>query len=223
MMKLRTDSLSLGKEGTQIISSIDLEIEESEVVAISGPSGAGKSSFLRLLTRLEEPSGGTVYLDGTDYRDIDPETLRRRIGFVAQEPVLVSRTVEDNVALGDRVRGKPVDEHRVKKLLDRMDLTGYGDRTVNNLSGGERQRVCIARILYVDPEVLLLDEPTTHLDPETEAEIECLLSELIRENDLTCLFVTHNPSQASRFCDRHLEFREGNIFNDSIFAEDKSS
>lgn len=209
--KLKTESLTRVVDGEAIVDSISLHVHESEVLAIIGPSGAGKSSFLRLLNRLDEPTEGTVYLDGTDYREFDPEALRRRIGFVPQEPALRSGTVRENVAISDRIRDASIDEQRVTALLDRMDLPGYEDQNVDELSGGERQRVAIARTLYVDPELLLLDEPTAHLDTDTEAQIEALLSELIRENNLTCILVTHDTAQAKRLGDRVVKFEEGNM------------
>lgn len=209
--KLETESLTRVVDGEAIVDSISLHVHESEVLAIIGPSGAGKSSFLRLLNRLDEPTEGIVYLDGTDYRKSDPEALRRRIGFVPQEPALRSGTVRENVAISDRIRDESIDEQRVTALLDRMDLPGYEDQNVDELSGGERQRVAIARTLYVDPELLLLDEPTAHLDTDTEARIEALLGELIREDDLTCILVTHDTAQAERLGDRVVEFEEGNM------------
>ena len=209
--KLETDTLTRVVDGETIVDSISLRIHESEVLAIIGPSGAGKSSFLRLLNRLDEPTEGTVYFDGTDYRKFDPEELRRRIGFIPQEPALQSGTVRENVAISDRIRDKPIDEQRITALLDRMNLSGYEERSVDDLSGGERQRVAIARTLYVDPDVLLLDEPTAHLDTATEAQIEELLGELIQEENLTCILVTHDTAQAERLGDRVVKFENGKL------------
>lgn len=209
--KLKTESLTRVVDGEAIVDSISLHVHESEVLAIFGPSGAGKSSFLRLLNRLDEPTEGTVYLDGTDYHEFDPETLRRRIGFVPQQPSLRSGTVRENVGVSDQIRDESIDTLRVTTLLDRMDLPGYEDQNVESLSGGERQRVAIARTLYLDPDLLLLDEPTAHLDTETEARIEALLRELIREDDLTGILVTHDTAQAERLGDRVVIFEAGNM------------
>lgn len=209
--KLETDSLTRVADGERVVDSVSLRVRESAVVAVIGPSGAGKSSFLRLLNRLDEPTDGTVYLDGTDYREIDPQELRRRVGLVPQEPALRSGTVGDSVALGARIRDEPVDDGRIAALLARMGLAGYRDRSVGDLSGGERQRVSIARTLYVDPGVLLLDEPTAHLDPATEERIEGLLDELVRDVDLTCVLVTHDAAQAERLGDRVVEFEAGRV------------
>nr|WP_306061694.1 ATP-binding cassette domain-containing protein [Natronococcus sp. AD5] len=209
--KVEADSLTRVVDGEAIVDSISLRVRTSDVVAIIGPSGSGKSSFLRLLNRLDEPTAGTVFLDGTDYREIDPQELRRRIGLIPQDPALNRGTVVENVALGARVRDDPADEERVAALLERMGLEGYEDRVVDDLSGGEKQRVSVARTLYVDPEVLLLDEPTAHLDTTTEEQIEDLIAELIREDDLTCVLVTHDTAQASRLGDRIVKFVDGSV------------
>lgn len=217
--KIETDSLTRVVDGESIVDSVSLRVRTSDVVAVIGPSGAGKSSFLRLLNRLDEPTDGTVFLDGTDYREIDPQELRRRIGLIPQNAALSRGTVAESVALGARVRDEPVDRERVAALLERMGLEGYEDRAVDDLSGGERQRVSIARTLYVDPEVLLLDEPTAHLDTTTEERIEDLLAELIREEDLTCVLVTHDTAQAGRLGDRVVEFEDGRVVTEGTPAE----
>ncbi|SDQ99519.1 ABC transporter ATP-binding protein [Natronobacterium texcoconense] len=209
--KLETDSLTRVVDGERIVDAVSLSVHESNVLAVIGSSGAGKSSFLRLLNRLDEPTDGTVYLEGTDYREIEPQELRQRVGFVPQDPALRPGTVRENVGVGDRIRDEPIDDERVRRLLERLQLPGYEDRSVDDLSGGERQRVAIARTLYVDPEVLLLDEPTSHLDTETESKIERLLEELIQTDNLTCVLVTHDTSQAERLGDRVAEFDGGAV------------
>lgn len=209
--KLETESLTRVVDGKPIVDSISLHVQESDVHAIIGPSGAGKSSFLRLLNRLDEPTDGTVYLDGMDYRKIDPRELRRRVGLISQESALLPGSVRENIAMSDRIQEMAIDEQRVTRLLDRMRLPGYEKRNVSDLSGGERQRVSIARTLYVDPEVVLLDEPTAHLDTATEAKIEELLAELIRDNGVTCILVTHDTAQARRLGDRIVRFEDGRI------------
>lgn len=209
--KLKTDSLTRVIDTERIVDSVSVQVQTSDVVAIIGPSGAGKSSFLRLLNRLDEPTDGTVYLDGTDYREIDPQELRQRIGLIPQDAALTEGSVSENVALGAHIRDEPVNSERVTALLKRMGLEGYEDRVVEDLSGGERQRVSIARTLYVDPEVLLLDEPTSHLDSATEERIEGLLAELIQEDDLTCVLVTHDTSQARRLGDRIVKMVDGSV------------
>jgi putative ABC transport system ATP-binding protein len=209
--KLATDRLSFAVDHTQILRNVDLSVTAGETLTIVGPSGAGKSTLLRLLCRLDEPTGGTVYLDGTDYRDLDPIALRARVGLVPQDPALRDGSVRENVTIGPRLRGESVEPGRVETLLGRVDLDGYADRAVADLSGGEAQRVAIARTLIIDPEVLLLDEPTASLDPSAQADIETLLSELLTTSDRTAVLVTHDQAQVDRIADRVVRFVDGGV------------
>jgi putative ABC transport system ATP-binding protein len=209
--KLAAENLSFAPGGDPIVRGVDLAVAAGETVTVVGPSGAGKSTLLRLLCRLDEPTGGAVYLDGTDYRSLDPIDLRARVGMVPQDPALRDGTVRENVTIGPRLRGESVDPGRVETLLEQVDLGGDVDRTVAELSGGEAQRVAIARTLMVDPEVLLLDEPTASLDPEAQAGVERLLRELLTDADRTVLLVTHDQAQVDRIADRVIEFVDGRI------------
>jgi putative ABC transport system ATP-binding protein len=209
--KLATENLSLVVDGTTIVRDVDLSVDTGETLTIVGPSGAGKSTLLRLLCRLDEPTEGTVYLDGTDYRTVDPVALRSRIGTVPQDAALRDGTVRENVTIGPRLRSESVDSGRVETLLSDVGLGGYADREISDLSGGEAQRVAIARTLVVDPEVLLLDEPTASLDPDAQAGIENLLSELLAEADRTAVLVTHDQAQVDRIADRVIRFVDGRV------------
>src|SRR6185437_5824500 len=155
---LRTEYLSREVAGKKIVDDISLEICAGDVPAVVGPSAAGKSSLLRLLNRLDEPTAGTVYLDGVDYRRIAPREVRRRIGLVLQTPHLFPSTVAENLRFGPRQRGEILPESAVRRFLEGVGLAGYENRDVYHLSGGEAQRVNIARTLANSPEIILLDE-----------------------------------------------------------------
>jgi putative ABC transport system ATP-binding protein len=167
-----------------------------------GPSGSGKSTLLRLLNRLDEPTAGTVYLDGADYRQISPRDLRRRVGMVMQRPFLFPGTVAANLQFGPSQRGDVLRDDAVEALLAGVGLAGFGSRTVENLSGGEAQRVSIARTLANNPDVLLVDEPTSALDESLKRQVEDVILRVIRDRRLTCLFVTHDQAQAGRVAQR---------------------
>lgn len=209
--KLETRELSREVDGDLIVDAVSLAVEEGGVLGIVGPSGAGKSSFLRLLNRLDEPTSGTVFLDGTDYRKLPPRELRRRVGYVPQQPALRTGTVFENVTVGPRLRGESVDEAEAARLLARVGLGGYEDRSVEELSGGEAQRVAIARTVINEPEALLLDEPTASLDVDSEAQVEDLLDELITASGTTTILVTHERSQARRLASRIAVFEGGRV------------
>ena len=209
--KLSTDRLSFTVDGTTIVDGVDLAVAAGETLTVIGPSGAGKSTLLRLLCRLDEPTGGTVSLDGADYRTIEPTVLRTRVGLVPQDPALRDGTVRENVTIGPRLRGESVEPGRVRTLLERVDLGGYADRTVAELSGGEAQRVAIARTIVVDPEVLLLDEPTASLDPDAQAGLEALLTDLLADAERTAVLVTHDPAPVDRIADRVVRFVDGRV------------
>ncbi|MEJ5357911.1 MAG: phosphate ABC transporter ATP-binding protein [Desulfobacterales bacterium] len=200
--KLEARGLSRVVSGKPLLQGIDLGIPRRETLAVIGPSGSGKSTLLRLLNRLDEPTAGTVFLDGTDYREIPPRELRRRVGMVMQSPHLFPGTVADNVGYGPRQRNAPLSESDIEALLERVGLAGYASREVSHLSGGEAQRVSLARTLANDPEVLLLDEPTSALDDEAERGIEALVRDITRGRSMTCVIVTHDLPQAARLADR---------------------
>jgi putative ABC transport system ATP-binding protein len=206
---LETRGLSRVIAGRLLVNDIGVWVQPGEVLAVVGPSGAGKSSFLRLLNRLDEPTNGTVLLNGQDYCAVAPQELRRRVGMVMQQAYLFPGTVASNVAFGPRQRGEAFSGTQIEQLLDRVGLPGYQDRDVGNLSGGEAQRVSVARTLANAPEVLLLDEPTSALDDASAHGIEELVLGIVRERRMACVIVTHNRAQAARMADRTLVLEAG--------------
>ena len=200
--KLRTKNLTRVVGEKVIVKNVNLSVMAGEVLMIVGPSGSGKSSLLRLINRLDEPTAGTVYLDGQDYRELPPLELRRRVGMMMQMAYLFPGSVADNIRFGPRQRGIELPDDEIERLLARVGLSGFGDRDVARLSGGEAQRVALARVLANEPEVILLDEPTSALDQDAKDAVEALLQEVIREECLTCIWVTHDLQQAVRMADR---------------------
>ena len=208
---LETRNLSRAVVDKVLVRDISVQVQKGEVLAVVGPSGAGKSSFLRLLNRLDEATGGSVLLDGEDYRDIAPRELRRRVGMVMQMAYLFPGTVAANIAFGPLQRHETMSREQTKTLLDRVGLPGYQDRDVSTLSGGESQRVSLARTLANSPQVLLLDEPTSALDDASARGIEELVLGVIRERQMTCVIVTHNMQQAARIADRTMYLEAGKL------------
>ncbi len=206
---LVTDHLTRVVDGHAIVNDISIKVRPAEVLAIVGPSGSGKTSFLRLLNRLDEPTSGTVFLAGVDYRQIPPRDLRRRVGMMTQRPFLFPGSVADNVRFGPRQRGEILVESVVQDLLQRVGLPGYSSRQVSNLSGGEAQRVSLAQSLANSPEVLLMDEPTSALDENAKLGVESLIRDVIRDSHLTCVIVTHDTAQALRMAESALILEGG--------------
>ncbi len=208
---LATRDLTRVLDGTVLVEGVSIEVRAEEVFVVFGPSGAGKTSLLRLLNRLDEPTRGTVWLDGTDYRDIEPRTLRRRVGWVPQAPTLIEGTVAANVAWGPTLRDEPVDDDRLHELLDRLGLSGFAQRDADRLSGGEAQRVAIARTLFNDPDLVLLDEPASSLDAAAADRVESLLQEVMADLSLTAVLVTHDAGRARRMGHRGVRLQNGRV------------
>jgi len=189
----------------------ELTVYRGEVLGIMGPSGAGKSTLLRLLNFLEPLSTGKLAFDGHVSNGVAnaPLGVRRRMTMVFQKPVLLSSTVADNVAYGLRLRGERNVSARVQAALERVGLGEMARHKTATLSGGEAQRVALARALVIQPEVLLLDEPTANLDPYNVALIERLITEANRELGTTIVLVTHNVFQAHRLAHRVMFMLDG--------------
>lgn len=213
MAILETHQLSRFINGKALVKGVTMGVERGELVAIIGPSGAGKSSFLRLLNRLDEPSSGTVLLEGHDYRAIPPHRLRQQVGMVLQSPFLFAGTVAENVRFGPRQRGEDVPLAKVDELLEQVGLSGYAARDVRTLSGGEAQRVSLIRTLANDPQVLLVDEPTSALDDATVQSVERLIVAFVQQQHIACLMITHNMEQTARLAHRVMVFEHGRLTN----------
>ena len=208
---LRAEHLGRAVKEKSLVQDANFEVRKGEVLAIVGPSGSGKTSLLRLLNRLDEPTTGTVYIEGTDYRTIDPRELRRKVGMVTQRPYLFPGTVADNLRFGPAQRGQLLPQDSIEELLAKVGLKGYAGRDIANLSGGEAQRVSVARTLANSPLVLLLDEPTSALDDAAKLDVESLIQNIVRNQGLTCVMVTHDMVQAGRLADRALLLDSGRI------------
>lgn len=216
---LRTDQLCREIDGRFIVDHISLSVNAGDFVAVMGRSGAGKSSFLRLINRLDEPTSGTVYLNGQDYRTLSPRELRRHVGMMMQFAYLFPGTIADNLRFGPRQHGKDLAASDVDDLLDKVGLSGMANRDIARLSGGEAQRVSLARTLANRPEVLLLDEPTSALDNRSEREIETLITRIVRENNLTALMITHDTAQTRRIASRAMLIEAGKLISMGPVAE----
>jgi tungstate transport system ATP-binding protein len=189
--------------GTRAVLSIaQLEIERGRVFCVVGPSGAGKSTLLRLLNFLESPTSGTVRFDGAKLNGNIALDVRRRVTTVFQKPILLHGTVEQNVGYGLRVRGIKHSASKTAQVLEQVGLAGLVRAPARTLSGGEIQRVALARAIVIEPEVLLLDEPTANLDPYNVSLIEKIVTDLNRERGTTIVMVTHNVFQAKRLAQR---------------------
>jgi phosphate transport system ATP-binding protein len=222
LSKLLVEHLAAGFGEATILRDVQLVVPEKSVLAVIGPSGCGKTTFLRCLNRMHELvagawSSGKVVLDGEDLNagDVDPVRLRRRVGMVFQRPnPFPTMSIRDNVAAGLRLNGISGDHDTVverclqqaalwDEVKDRLDVSAL------SLSGGQQQRLCIARALAVQPEVLLMDEPASALDPIATAKIEDLIHEL--KEAYTIVIVTHNMQQAARVSDQTAFFYMGDI------------
>jgi phosphate transport system ATP-binding protein len=223
MLKPKMDAENLnaffGK--THALKDVTLSLPEHEVSAIIGPSGCGKSTFLRSLNRMHEVAGGTmtgkILLDGEDVFGYDPVILRRRVGMVFQKPnPFPTMSIFDNVAAGLKLNGVR-DKKTLTEVVERsLHQAALWDEVKDSLgksgvsiSGGQQQRLCIARTLAVDPEVILMDEPASALDPISTAKIEELIYEL--KGRYTIVIVTHNMQQAARVSDITAFFYMGEL------------
>jgi putative ABC transport system ATP-binding protein len=216
---LSVKNLSYHVDGRTILEDISFEMCAGDRLAVFGPSGAGKSTLIRLINRLDEPTSGTVLVAGEDYRKIPPRDLRRRVGMVMQQPFLFPGTVAENLRFGPQAQGEDLPESAVEDLLSGVDLDGFGDRDVSKLSGGEAQRVNLARTLANEPEVLLLDEPTSSLDRVAKEEVEATLLSVIEQKHVACILVTHDEAQASRMTSRALILEKGKLIRQGAIEE----
>ena len=216
---IETRDLNVWYDQTQALQDIDMEIPEQGVTALIGPSGCGKSTFLRCVNRMNDliesarVEGELLFRGKNVYdEDVDPVALRRTIGMVFQEPNPFPKSIRDNVAYGLRVQGKDDDvDEKVEDALKRAalwdEVKDQLDSSGLELSGGQQQRLCIARAIAPDPEVILMDEPASALDPVATSQIEDLIEDLAE--DYTVVIVTHNMQQAARISDKTAVFLTG--------------
>ena len=188
--------------GQAALHGLDLTVESGSLTALLGPSGSGKTTAMKLVAGLITPDAGDIRLDDASIRDLAPE--RRGVAMVFQNPLLFPHlTVAGNVGFGLRMRGLAPDQiaASVAAMLDRVRLTGLGDRKAGQLSGGQAQRAALARALILRPKVLLLDEPLSSLDPALRDEMRTLVRDLQRETGITTLVVTHDQAEAVALAD----------------------
>ncbi|MCX7553094.1 phosphate ABC transporter ATP-binding protein PstB [Marinicella sp. S1101] len=233
--KIQTRDVNVFYAENQAIHNVNLDIGAHEVIALIGPSGCGKSTYLRTLNRMNDTIDicrvqGQILLDGEDIytKKQDPVLLRARVGMVFQKPNPFPKSIYDNVAYGPRIHGLTRNKSELDDLVeesltkaglfqevkDRLDAPGTG------LSGGQQQRLCIARTIAVQPEVILMDEPASALDPIATAKIEELINEL--KQNFTIVIVTHSMQQAARVSQRTAYFHMGRLIEvgetDQIFT-----
>ena len=221
---VKCDGVSVFYGENRAINNISIDIEKQSITAFIGPSGCGKSTFLRTINRMNDTIEGCriegrVTVDGQDIYDasVDVVPLRAKVGIVFQKPNPFPKTIYENVAYGPRIHGLARNKSQLDDIVEKA-LTGAGlwaevrDRLQDSgtsLSGGQQQRLCIARTIAVEPQIILMDEPCSALDPIATSKIEALMSEL--SNEYTIIIVTHSMQQAARVSQKTAYFHLGNL------------
>lgn len=197
-------NLLIRRNGRDALKVDSLSIQKGETLAVVGPNGAGKSTFLLALAHLLKSSKGEITLHGKPQKEWNDLEYRRRIAFVFQDPLLMDMSVRENIALGLKFRkmDKEETQARVSKWAKAMGVDKLLERRAGQLSGGEAQRVSLARAFVLDPELLLMDEPFSAVDPQTRENLLEDLSRVLAEDHRTTIFVTHNLKEAAQFGDR---------------------
>jgi iron complex transport system ATP-binding protein len=223
---LHADRLCAGYRDRPVLDEVSLEVRRGELCGLLGPNGSGKSTLLKVLAGVLRPWAGCVALFGADVGALSPRAIARRVAVIPQGvSLLFPFTVAEIVGMGRHPhlgrfeREGPHDRDAVRDALDETDTAALAGRAVDELSGGERQRVVIARALAQEPEVLLLDEPTTHLDINHQMEIFELLARLNGERGLTVLAVSHDVNVCAEYCRRLLVLKHGRLVGDGTPRE----
>ncbi len=221
LFKLVNIAFQVGEN--KILNDITADINSSGITGIIGPSGAGKSTFLRLLNKLISPSEGKIFYKTQDTKDIPPQIIRKEIGLVQQRPFLFNGTIKENILYGPKIWAIEYSDNDLIQLLQKVALgKEFLNRQVEGLSGGEQQRVSLARSLANRPYVLLLDEPTSSLDINSEEIIETTLKQLNQEG-IKIIIVTHSLEQTERLTESILFLREGKLIEkistDNFFSK----
>jgi putative ABC transport system ATP-binding protein len=197
----------LERDGRRILDGVSDHIHTAQTTAVIGASGSGKSTFLRLLNRFEEPTRGTILLDGRPLDSYDVHALRRRVGLVAQHPTMLTPSIGEEV----RVARPALIDAEVERLLERVALAGLPlGRATATLSGGEQQRLALARSLAVEPDVLLLDEPTSALDEHAAQAVDAVVRSLVADG-LTVVLVSHDLERVVDLADSVLVLDRGRL------------
>lgn len=219
--KIEARDLNLYYGDFHALKNISIDVVQNSVTALIGPSGCGKSTFLRTINRMNDlidgvKTDGSISLDGLDIKKYDVIELRKRVGMVFQKPNPFPMSVYENVAYGPRIHGIK-DKRKLNEIVERSlkgaalweEVKDRLHKSALGLSGGQQQRLCIARVLAVEPEVLLMDEPTSALDPGSTLKVEDLMEELKKK--YTVVIVTHNMQQAGRISDYTAFFLSGEV------------
>jgi tungstate transport system ATP-binding protein len=209
---IEVENLSKNYDEKEALKDICFGVKKREIFAIIGPSGAGKTTLLRIIDLLDTPCRGRILFDGVDVNQRRKVEIRRRMAMVFQGAPLMNTTVFENVAYGLKIRKVPSEEieKRVKTALELVDLEGYEDRNARTLSGGEAQRVAFAMATVIQPDVLLMDEPTANLDPINETLVEEIIRR-INKLGITVILATHKQTEAMRLAHRVAVLNKGRI------------
>ena len=216
-MKLKIKDVEFGYSNMPVLQNVNIELAESEILGVVGPNGAGKSTLLRCIDRILIPQKGCIMLDGRDIREISRMELARKIGYVPQDgSQIFPATVFDTVLMGRRPhlgwRSSERDTEKVLETLKMLNIEDLAMRDVNELSGGQQQKVFIARALTQEPELLLLDEPTSNLDIRHQLEVMEIVKRVVRERGISAIMAIHDLNLASRYADRIIMMNGGRVY-----------
>lgn len=214
MIKIKNISFSYGQR--EILKDISFDVQTGECVGVLGNNGAGKSTLITCLNKIRAPKTGTVYIGNQDVLKMGRLETARHISYVAQKNEISQMTVFDTVLLGRKPYIKwavsQEDIDLCDKIIRQVGLAEYKLRYVNELSGGELQKVMLARAFVQEPKLLLLDEPTSNLDPKNQYEMLAIVQQMVRQRHISALIVIHDLSLALRYCNKFLFIREGEVF-----------